>query len=95
MDDTFDYRDLLLEAYADFQEIVTELLQELQMPQMLEALRVRWMTMPDEAKEQVKELYPDMYDEIMEMIGQQKGGSYANSRSTPMVPTTETTQEPT
>jgi hypothetical protein len=64
-----DFRDLLLEAYADFEEILGELLEELEMPQMVDALRMRWMTLADEVKEQVKDEYPEMYAKIMEMSG--------------------------
>jgi len=68
MADNLDIRDLLLEAQAEFAEVVTEVMQELAMPLMMQALKMKWMTMPDEMKEMLKQTQPDMYKRMMEMV---------------------------
>ena len=68
MADNLDIRDLLLEAQAEFAEVVTEVMQELTMPLMMQALKMKWMTMPDEMKEMLKQTQPDMYKRMMEMV---------------------------
>ena len=68
MADNLDIRDLLLEAQAEFAEVVTEVMQELAMPLMMQALKMKWMTMPDEMKEMLKQAQPDMYKRMMEMV---------------------------
>jgi hypothetical protein len=74
MDNDLDLRDILLEVEAEATAIFNEVMQELMLPQMKQALRVRWATMPDELKEQVRDEYPELYDQIMMMINQE--GSY-------------------
>ena len=68
MADNLDIRDLLLEAQAEFAEVVTEVMQELAMPLMMQALKMKWTTMPDEMKEMLKQAQPDMYKRMMEMV---------------------------
>ena len=68
MADNLDIRDLLLEAQAEFAEGVTEVMQELAIPLMMQALKMKWMTMPDEMKEMLKQTQPDMYKRMMEMV---------------------------
>ena len=68
MADNLDIRDLLLEAQAEFAEVVTEVMQELAMPLMMQALKMKWTTMPDEMKEMLKQTQPDMYKRMMEMV---------------------------
>ena len=63
-----DMKDLLLEAQAEVQEVVRELLQELVMPMMRGQVKQMWMTAPDEMKEQFKAERPDEYKALMELI---------------------------
>jgi hypothetical protein len=72
MSDDLDLRDLLLEVEADVTELINEVMQELQLPQMKTALRVRWMTMPDELKEQIKDEQPKVYEQIMRMVDEER-----------------------
>jgi hypothetical protein len=72
MDNDLDIRDILLEVEAEATAIFNEVMQELMLPQMKQALRVRWATMPDELKEQVRDEYPELYDQIMMMIDQER-----------------------
>lgn len=73
MSDTdLDFRDLLLEVEADLTQIVNEVLAELQLPQMKQALLVRWMTMSDDLKEQTRDEYPEVYAQIMRMVDQER-----------------------
>jgi hypothetical protein len=65
---TFDLRDLMLEAQAEVTEILQEITQEILEPQMVQALRLRWGTMPDEAKELLKKQQPETYNRLMQMI---------------------------
>jgi hypothetical protein len=74
MDNDLDIRDILLEVEAEATAIFNEVMQELMLPQMKQALRVRWATMPDELKEQVRDEYPELYDQIILTINQE--GSY-------------------
>ena len=71
MDTDFDFRDILLEAQAEFASMMTEVMQKLALPQMVGALRMQWMTMPDETKEMLKQQNPDMYKRMLEMISNQ------------------------
>jgi predicted metal-dependent enzyme (double-stranded beta helix superfamily) len=68
MDNDLDIRDILLEVEAEATQILNEVMQELMLPQMKQALRIRWMTMPDEAKEQVRDEYPEVYEQILLMV---------------------------
>jgi hypothetical protein len=72
MDNDLDIRDILLEVEAEATAIFNEVMQELMLPQMKQALRVRWATMPDELKEQVRDEYPELYDQIMMVIDQER-----------------------
>jgi hypothetical protein len=71
-DNDLDIRDILLEVEAEATAIFNEVMQELMLPQMKQALRVRWATMPDDLKEQVRDEYPELYDQIMMMIDQER-----------------------
>jgi hypothetical protein len=68
MANDFDMRDILLEAQAEFSEIMRDVMGELAMPQMIDALRMQWMTIPDEAKEMLKQQNPGMYKQIVEQM---------------------------
>jgi hypothetical protein len=72
MDNDLDLRDILLEVEAEATQVFNEVMQELMLPQMKQALRVRWATMPDDLKEQVRDEYPELYDQIMLMIDQER-----------------------
>jgi hypothetical protein len=72
MSDDLDFADLLYEIEAEFEEIIAELFAELDLPEMKQALAMKWATMPDELKEQVKEEYPEIYKQIMGIV--QTGG---------------------
>lgn len=72
MSDDLDLRDLLLEVEAELTEAIGDVVKELQLPQMKTALRVRWMTMPDELKEQIKEDEPELYKQIMLMVDEER-----------------------
>jgi len=62
-----DYRDLMLEIQADVQEIVQEFAAELMEPQMMDALRMRWGTIPEDAKEMLKQQNPKMYRKLIQI----------------------------
>lgn len=68
MQDTLDLNDLLLEATAELQEIVGEVMQELLEPQMLSALRLQWHTLPDDTKEALKQKNPVEYRRLIQML---------------------------
>ena len=63
-----DIRDLMLEAQAEIQEIVQEVMQEILEPQMTDALRIRWDTVPEEMKEMLKQQNPKTYRRLLQMI---------------------------
>jgi phosphoglycolate phosphatase-like HAD superfamily hydrolase len=70
--DDLDIRDILLEVEADLTEMIEEVLKELQLPMMKQALRVRWMTMPDDLKEQLRDEQPQVYEQIMRMVDEER-----------------------
>lgn len=65
MPDNIDLRDLELEAQAELGEIVDEVMAELMEPMIQRAVRMRWATLSDEAREKIKAGYPDIYDQIV------------------------------
>ena len=63
-----DIRDQILEAQAEVTDIVQELMQELVEPQMRTALRLRWDTIPVDAKELLKKQNPKVYRQLLQML---------------------------
>jgi hypothetical protein len=63
-----DIKDLILEAQAEVTEIVQELMQELVEPQMRTAMRLRWDTVPVDAKELLKKQNPKVYRQLLQML---------------------------
>ena len=66
----YDLRDLMLEITAEVQEIMQEVMQDLVEPQMIQALQLRWGSVPEDAKEFLKQQNPQTYRRIMQMIEQ-------------------------
>ena len=62
----FDIRDLMLEAEAEVQAIMREVVQDLMKPQMMAQIKKMWITAPDEVKESFKRERPQEYAELME-----------------------------
>lgn len=67
--DVLDLKDMIFEAEAEVQEIIREVGAELQLPKAINALHMRWMTLPDELKERTRKEQPEAYAQIMETIG--------------------------
>jgi hypothetical protein len=65
---TFDLRDVMLEAQAEVQAVMREVLQELALPQMIEKFRMQWAQMPPVMKEQFQRERPDEYAALIEMM---------------------------
>lgn len=59
MSDEFDLNDIMLEATAEVQEIMRELMQELGQPRNLREIEQAWATAPDEMKDQFASDRPD------------------------------------
>ena len=68
MDSAFDLRDVMLEAQAEVQGIMREVLQEIALPQMLEKFMLQWATMPSAMKEKFAKERPEQYRALMEMM---------------------------
>lgn len=68
--DNIDLRDLVLEAQAELDEALQELTTELLEPLMLQAMRMKWATLPPEQKEAMQKEYPDIYENIVGMMNQ-------------------------
>jgi hypothetical protein len=66
--DDLDIRDLMLEATADAQEIVRELLQELAMPQMRAQVKQMWMRVPEEMRDRFVKERPQEYAALMDVM---------------------------
>ena len=69
--DPLDLRDLMLEATAEVQEIVREVLTELAEPQAMNDVHQMWSQMPDQMKEQFASENPEDYQAMMD--GMMKG----------------------
>lgn len=61
-----DLRDIMLEATAEVQQILRELLQELTAEVDKDQVRMMWAQLPDEAKEQFMRENPDEYRMLMD-----------------------------
>ncbi len=61
MSDDFDLNDIMLEAVAEVQEIVREVLEELAAPQEKLSAMKAWMEMSDEEKDAFASEQPDQY----------------------------------
>ncbi len=64
----FDLRDVMLEAQAEVQAIMRDVVQELVRPQIMAQLRKMWMDAPDEVKEAFKRDKPQEYAALMEEL---------------------------
>jgi len=60
-----DVKDLMLEAQAEIQTALREVIAELAKPRMMAQVRQMWMTAPDELKEQFKRERPEEYAALM------------------------------
>ena len=67
--DALDLKDLMLQAEAEVQAIIRESMQELQLPMMLNALHMQWMTLPDQLKEKLRKEQPEAYQVLMDTLG--------------------------
>jgi len=63
--DDFDLRDVMLEATAEVQELIREVMTELAEPQMKAKVREAWMSAPDEMKDQFANERPEEYRALM------------------------------
>lgn len=70
--DDLDIRDIMLEATAEIQEIVREVMDELTEPHELEKVRQMWAAAPDEIKEQFMNEQPDDYRSLMESLNERR-----------------------
>ena len=61
-----DIRDVTLEAQAEVQGIIREVVQELMRPQMMAQVKQMWLNAPDEMKELFKRERPQEYADLME-----------------------------
>jgi hypothetical protein len=68
MSEDFDIRDLMLDAQAEVQEIVREVVQDLLKPQMMAQIRQMWMAAPEDIKEQFKRERPEDYAALMDEL---------------------------
>jgi len=64
----FDLRDVMLEAQAEVQSVMREVMEELAMPQMLEELRLMWAQMPPEKKAKYQQDQPEDYEMLIELM---------------------------
>lgn len=64
--ETFELRDIILEATAEVQEVIREVMEDLTAPMVREQIRRQWATMPDEMKEQFMRENPEEYRILME-----------------------------
>ena len=67
-----DLNDLMLEATAEVQEIIREIMEELAEPHMKEQAAAMWARMPDEMKELYAQERPEEYRAIMELLDERR-----------------------
>ena len=67
-DGYFDLRDVTLEAQAELQEVVREVLQEMSLPLLMEQARRTWASLPEEMKARFADEKPNEYADLMEMM---------------------------
>ena len=63
-----DVRDTFLEAMAEVQEVMREVMQEMTEPQKKNEVAQMWMSTPDKMKEKFKAERPEEYAALMEML---------------------------
>lgn len=61
----FDIRDVILEAQAEIEAAMREVMRELVEPQMMARVRRMWLTAPDELKEMFRRERPEEYAALM------------------------------
>ena len=74
MADELDFNEIMLEAVADVQEIIREILADLAAPRVRGKVAQGWASSPDEMKEQFASERPDDYAALMNAI--QPGKEY-------------------
>jgi hypothetical protein len=72
MDSEFDLNDIMLEAVAEVQEIVRELMTELAIPRSRAQIGQAWASSPDEMKEQFAQERPDDYAALMSALEERR-----------------------
>jgi hypothetical protein len=70
--DDFDLRDILLEATADVQEIVREVMEELSEPHELAAMQKLWASAPDDERDRLLMEDPDFYRELENKLNERR-----------------------
>lgn len=68
----FDLRDIMLEATAEVQEIIREILQELAEPSEGSQVAQLWAQAPDDMKEQFANSQPEDYRNLITNLGERK-----------------------
>lgn len=63
-----DYRDVMLAAAADVQEMMREFEMEMSLPQMMAEMGKMWATLPDEMREKFAKERPQEYAAFMSML---------------------------
>lgn len=66
--DDLDIRDVMLEATAEVQEIIREVIADLTAPQVREKLLESWATAPEELKEMFATERPEEYAALMDLM---------------------------
>jgi len=65
---SFDLRDVMLEAQAEVQDVVREVMEELEMPKVLEEFRLMWAKMSPAQKEKYQQENPEDYAMLIELM---------------------------
>lgn len=63
-----DYRDVMLAAAADVQEMMREFEMEMSMPQMVMEMKKLWATLPNEMREKFAKERPQEYAAFISML---------------------------
>ena len=66
--DDFDMRDLLLEAQAEFAEIVMDLMKDLSQVLIAQQVKMKWASLTPEQKEMMKAQDPETYARVESLM---------------------------
>lgn len=72
MSNGIDVRDVMLEAQAEAQEIMREVVKDLMRPQIIAQVKMMWMNAPEDVKELFRRERPQEYAELMEDLKPRK-----------------------
>lgn len=72
--DALEFQDVWMDAQAEVQEVVREIVSEWSAPVMMQQMRLLWAVIEPELKEQFKREHPEDYANLVRSFGIYLGG---------------------